>query len=500
MKVLLINPPITLSEKENITYTLPLGLAYLASVVRGEGYLVDCLDALIEGYESSPLYIKGKSGSFFHYGLKLEDIGKIMEKERLDVIGISCPFTIAWGNVAAISRIAKDIDPEIKVIVGGAHPSALPQASLTDTIDFVVVGEGEQTFIELLNFFEQGSNTSSLQRIKGIAFKRNETSFLTPPREPIKNLDELPFPARDLFPLEKYTKAGKAKKAHGSVKRDKYTSLITSRGCPGRCIFCSVHCVWGHTWRARSPENVVAEIEQVVNRYGTSEIHFEDDNLTLNNERAKKICNLIIEKKLNISWMAPNGVAINRLDKELLTKMRKSGCYQLCFGLESGNESVRNKIVKKSIKYGQAKEVVKICKNLGIWTHGFFVIGLPGENLKTMNDSLEFAKKLDLDNADFFIASPYPGTELYDIAQAEGYLSSEGDFSKYRISIPIINTGEFSSEDLIKLRQQFYKNFVFYRIKREIIHASILKRLSKIKTFEDFQFLFRKALSIRKYI
>jgi magnesium-protoporphyrin IX monomethyl ester (oxidative) cyclase len=495
-EILLIAPPISLSQKRNISYSPPLGLAYLAAVARKEGYKVNCLDALIEGYEKGPRCVDDGTRRLFHYGLTLNEISRIIEKTKPEIISLSCSFTIVWGNTVALSKTIKELDPDIKVVIGGAHPSAVPLGCLADTVDFVIIGEGEKTFLELINHLNHNS-PSDLTSIRGIAFSQKGQPIITPPRAPITNLDELPFPARELLPLEKYIKAGKDGKAHVPVKRDRYMTVITSRGCPGRCIFCSIHCVWGRSWRARSPDNVVAELEELVSHFGISEIHFEDDSISLDKRRLLKICDLIVDRNLDISWTTPNGVRINTLDKEILRKMKQSGCYQLNFGIESGNEYVRNSIIKKPINNDQVAGVLQTCKELGIWTMGFFVIGLPGETIEMMHDSFNYAKKMNFDNAGFFIATPYPGTELFEVAQSKGYLPHNIDLTECMFPSAMLSTEDFSNDDVLKLQHNFSKDFAIYRLKKEIDPISIIKRLSQLRSYEDLRFLLAKARVIR---
>ena len=480
---MLIQPPTTFRKKEIVQVTPPLGILYLAAVSEIEGHTVKVLDTVIEGYNR--IQTIDELQNYISCGLSYKKILERVKNFKPDVVGITCPFTLMWRSAAEVAKLIKEYDSEVPVIAGGMHPSAVPDEVLLDkNVDFVVIGEGEVTFVKLLETLEKGNVNP--QKIRGLAFKDGNQIVRTLSREPIANLDALPFPARHLVPMDGYMKVGLS---HGGLRRKRYTSVITSRGCPGRCVFCSIHVIWGRNWRARSPENVVNEIEYLTEKYNVREIHFEDDNLTLNKKRIKEICSLILERKLDISWTTPNGVAIQTLDKELLRKMRQSGCFQLNFGIESGNSKILHQVIKKPINLDYTRRVIKYAGDLGIWTHGFFIIGLPDETMKTIRDTINFAKSTDLDSANFFIATPYPGTELYEICKSKGYIPEDFHYERLRVQDAIVKTGFLTSDELLELQRKAYCEFAQSRIIREVRSFSFLK---KLKSKEDFALAFRK--------
>lgn len=483
MKVLLIQPPMSLFPVDQPSVVPPMGLAYIASVLKRENVEVKIIDTIAEGLNHSKQKMFKVTS---HFGLEWDEIKKRLSKENPDIVGISCPFSSSAKNAHKVAELVKTINKNIFTVMGGAHPSALPQDVLTDpNVDFVVIGEGELTMLELVQSLE----SSNFSGLKGIAYRNNKKIVINPPRELISNLDELPFPERDLLPMKKYFKA---LSWHCQVvKHPRFTSIVSSRGCPGRCIFCSIHTVWGHKWRTRSPKNVVDEIELVVEKYGVKEIHFEDDNLTLNKKRMEAICDEIIARNLDIYWTTPNGVAIMTLDKHLLEKMKASGCYRLHFGIEHGDPEFRKKVVRKPISTEHAKNVVRWAKKAGIWTNGFFIIGLPGETEQTYLKTIKFAKELDLDTASFFIATPYPGTDLYKFCIQRGYIPDEICWSSMRVITGIIKTENLDTEDLVKLQNNAYKEFMIYRLRRELNPFSIIKRFHNIEGIDDLKFLYR---------
>ena len=317
MKILLLWPPMTVfpPDPKVPSPSSPLGLAYIASVLEKDGYEVRILDALALGKKNIE---KGKE--YVKTGLADEEIKNFVEKFKPDIIGISSMFTAYVTDVHNCARIAKGTNPDVFVVVGGAHASVAPHTILKDrNIDIVVTGEGEITFLEIVRGLE---NKRNMFEIPGTIVRKNDRLFHNPNRSYIKELDTLSFPARHLLPMDIYMKHNKI---HGDyIMRHPQLDLITSRGCPAKCIFCSIHSVWGHKWRGRSAKNVVDEIAFLVNEYGVKEIAFLDDNLTLDKKRIIGICDEIVRRGLDIKWCTPNGVALWTLDKQGIKKIRET--------------------------------------------------------------------------------------------------------------------------------------------------------------------------------
>jgi len=492
MKIMLILPPMKIQKKEHYGVTPPLGIAYLAAVLEKSAHEVRLLDCIVEGYEHS----KKVSPEYIHLGLGWGEIEKRIRNFSPEAVGISCVFSLMAPEARRIAEIVKAIDEDIVTVMGGAHPSAMPEEILLDeNVDFVILGEGERTFPGLLNHLEHDLN--DLSDMGGLGYKSNGQIKINLKKHFIEDLDSLPYPAWHLLPMKKYHKIGSS---HGGLKRNKYASMITSRGCVGKCIYCAIHSVWGPQWRSRSPKSVVDEMEYLVNTYGIREIHFEDDNLTLHRRRAKEIFQEIVDRGLDITWTTPNGVAAWTLDEDILQLMKKSGCYQLNFGIESGNERVLKEIIGKPLKLDKVRNIVKKTKELGIWAHGFFILGLPGETKETMEDTIKFAIKLDLDSANFFIATPYPGTRLYEICRKNRYIPEDFDVEKMRVQSSMISTEQFTSEELLKLQRKAYQRFMIHTIKREIRPKNILYRLRNTRSIDDLRFMYRKVSRLLKAI
>ncbi|MFH0948010.1 MAG: radical SAM protein [Elusimicrobiota bacterium] len=430
MKVLLINPKETVWSGG--TSSIPLGLAYLASSLKQDDHEIRCIDMHVE------------------QNINLSD-----EIRKCDIVGISaCTSTVkpAWG----IAAVAKGLNKT--VILGGPHPTILPEESIEKgNADIVVRGEGEETIRDICA-------GKILENIPGITFRKKGETINTPDRPLIKDIDTIPFPDRGLFKLNGYKS-----QFH---KKNAVTTIFTSRGCPCLCNFCC-RITFGTTYRMRTPENVISEWQNILNS-GIEEIHINDDNFSAVPSRAIEICRLIIEKGLVIPWTASGGLRVDRVSKELLEIMKKSGCYRVSLGAESGSQNILD-VVGKKISLQQIKSAVKMCKETGIETLVFFMIGNLGESEKTMQSTIDFAKELDPDFAQFTIAVPYPGTDLYDYVKKNGKMlvTEWEEFGSY--------TGKayFECETVTKdlIESMFKKAYRSYYMRPKIA----LKLLSKYK-------------------
>lgn len=374
MKIILVRP-----NYHTHLVTPPLGLGYLSSYLKRSGHEVRIIDGL-------------------NLSLSNNEIARGCQGAGLVGVQILSDFYLE----------AKDLIRELKalglpVVIGGAHVSSLALESLKDTgADFAIVGEGERTLLELVEHLESGK---PVDNILGLVTGKN--TFQKRPF--IQDLDSLPFP--DWHEID----PAKCKKApHGAVIKNFPVAPVTSsRGCPYSCKFCASPNIWERTIRFRSPKNVVDEIEYLVKEFGVREIHFEDDNLTLKKDHIEGICNQILKRGIKISWATPNGVRADTLDSQLVRLMKKSGCYFLVFGIESGNQQILDNINKKT-NLAAIERAARIARAEGLVTQGFFIFGLPGETKETIDESIKFAKRIALDRAQFLLLDVLPGTALWD--------------------------------------------------------------------------------------
>jgi len=284
--ILLVNPPVLL-EKNNIGVDVfqPLGLAYIGAILREDGYPVSILDAAALGWQNVKYFDSRRDFN----GLDFESIADEVRKNNPRVVGITNNFTIQKDSAFKVASVIKSVDKDIIVIVGGSHVTIRPEECLLNPdIDFAVLGEGELTILELMNKLTRGSSTNELKEVLGIAFREKDGFHVTGPRPYNNNLDDLPYPARDLLPMSLYFEAAKSKRANRDMDKP-WATMITSRGCPFKCSFCSIHITMGRPFRYRSPENVAGELKELVTRYGVQQVDFEDDNLTCDNRRMDRI-------------------------------------------------------------------------------------------------------------------------------------------------------------------------------------------------------------------
>jgi anaerobic magnesium-protoporphyrin IX monomethyl ester cyclase len=300
-------------------------------------------------------------------------------------------------------------------VLGGAHVTAIPQEALLEEVfDIGVIGEGEMTFLELVKEVEDRGNLDKvdLDKINGLAFRRDGQVVLTLPRARIKDLDSLPHPARHLLPpLSTY------RPTPASYRQLPLAVMMTSRGCPYKCTFCD-RGVFGNYTRGHSPERILDEIEELIYRYGTREIRFFDDTFTFSRKRVVKACEMIIERGLRFPWTCLTRVT--SVDKELLQLMKAAGCWQVLYGLESGDPRMLS-ILNKGATVEQNEQAVRWALEVGLGVRGDFIIGTPGETMESLENTLAFTKRIGLDYAHFNKFVPYPGTELFQRLIAEGY-------------------------------------------------------------------------------
>ena len=469
-KILLIFPPYPIPKVYPKRVQAPLGIVYLAGALLREGYEVKLVDAPIEGWEKS---IEAGNDQV-QYGLFLEDIMAKVRQEKPDAVGISCMFGVQLKNSRDLAGMIKEELPDMPVIMGGALVSECAMQILEShkTIDYIIIGEGEETFALLLRCLKEGKEDPA-EGIDGIAYRsRSGKVVVSKKTKYIVNLDNLAVPARRLLPVGKYFALNRS---HGSISRmAKATTIITSRGCPGRCIFCSIHSVWGYNIRFRSPENVVREIMDLQKEFGITEFQIEDDNFTFDGDRTSRICDLIIENNIKANFSTPNGIAVWSLSKELLQKMKKAGFYKLTLAIESGSEHTLKQIIKKPLDLNKIREIVKESLRQGFIVDTFFVIGFPGETREDLRKTFALSRALNAHSVKYFIATPYPGTELYRLAASKGMLDKNNfvdDFSMTPAK-SIINTEYFTCREIDRIwLRETLKTQVFLFLKRPVSYT-----------------------------
>ncbi len=375
------------------------------------------------------------------------EFSSIIKRMKPDVVGISM-LTNEYAESAHIAaRLVKQVNNSITTILGGVYPTVSSEVAIRDeNIDYVVMGEGEYVFGDLLDYIYGDSESKP----KSIVFKLDGEVIAMPRGDYIKDLDALPYPAYHKVDFMKYA-THYLRESVDSPKPFPYARIITSRGCPMGCCFCEVPYTMGEKFRFRSPDNVVDEIIWLKETYGIKSLIFEDDNLYLNKKRAKAILRKMNEKNLDLKWNAVN-VPVFAADEEMLELMKASGCQFVGLAIESGVERVLKEIIHKPVNLDRAKKLIEKLKNLDMDVISNFIIGFPGETWDEIRQTIKFAEDIDIDYVKIFIATPLPKTELYRIAKEKGYLKDDFDFGKHCWSYGQIQTDEFAPGDLTILR------------------------------------------------
>jgi len=421
-KVALVNPPTMKGVFHHHPY-LPIGLAYLAAVLEANENEVLVLDCLASDIDHEKL--KEKLSSF-----------------EPNLIGISSMTPMVPSTMLA-AKVAKEACPDATVVLGGPHATFMDKEILAQesSVDVIVRGEGELTLLELT---QKIAGQESIGGVEGITFRKNGQPIQNQTRPYIQNLDELPYPAYKHFPLDKYRLFGKL-----------FFFVITSRGCPFQCSFCTTSRILGKQYRARSPKSIGDELELLKNEYHADSFTFYDDTLTLDKQRIFEICDEIKTRKINIPWDCQTRV--DQISEEVLARMKQANCQQVFFGAESGCQDVLN-WVKKRTTVAQNESAIKMAKKTGLFVAISIIIGYPGETAEMRKETLYFLKRAEPDDVYLCIATPYPGTDLRGLVEQMG-LKISSDWEKYDTTTPVFENPLLSDEEAMRIRAQFYNSF-----------------------------------------
>jgi anaerobic magnesium-protoporphyrin IX monomethyl ester cyclase len=421
-KIELVNTPLPI-EVTRHPFFPPLGLAYMAAVLEQNNFEVKILDCPV--------------CQINHEKLKSE-----LESFQPTIVGIAS-MTSTIESALKSARIAKEACPDAKVVMGGPHATFADKQILSDekAVDIIVRGEGEETLLELA---KQSPELQKIEEIKGITFRKDNQIIQSPNRPYIKNLDALPRPAYKYLPMEKYRITGR-----------KILPIMSSRGCPFQCSFCVASQMFGAPFRARSAKNVLDELEWLRDEYGAEGIQFQDDTLTFDRKRTIEICDGIIERKINLPWGC-----LTRTDmvtKDLLAKMSKAHCNEVSFGVDAGCQKIRDSF-KKGVSTEQCENAIKWAKESGIFVTASTILGYPGETKETLQETLDFVRKVEPDDVWLCIATPYPGTALRALVESKGWKMSN-DWSLYNTMNNIFEDPLLPATEIAKMRKTFYNKF-----------------------------------------
>ncbi len=460
MKILLIQPPIQDFYQTSIR-TQPIGLAYLAASLKNHGHDVEILDCQTEKKKWIPIpaelsYLKDfypfndrspfkLYSGYYHFGMDWTEIRKRVEDSKADVFGISSSFTPYHGEALEIARVIKQWDRKKIVVMGGAHVSCDPESVLRSPyVDCVILGEGEVRFPLLLEQIGKGK-AKSIEKIDGIGYwkvgttrNRDREIQINPLQNFIQDLDSIPHPARELLDLDRYR-----------MRKKRSTMIITSRGCPHGCAYCSAHLVMGASFRTRTPEAILKEMMECQKQYGIEIFDIEDDNFTFDQQRAKQLMNLIIEKfgEEKIELSAMNGISFASLDEELLGLMKKGGFKTINLSYVSTDPSTKKRMRRPKAKT-EFDEILEEAERVGLNVIAYAILGMPGQTIEEMVDTLIYlmGEKVLIGPSVYY---PTPGTPLFERCKKEGILPPHP--VQWRSSAFPIETKEFNQVDLLTL-------------------------------------------------
>jgi anaerobic magnesium-protoporphyrin IX monomethyl ester cyclase len=461
-EVIFINPyPEGARGINEATIEPPLGLGYLAAIAEKNKISCKIMDANI-------------------LQMKIDDVIAEIEKDTPKIVGISVNL-FSYRTSLRLTNKLKENFPDIIVILGGPTPSNTPLKVINGCkADAVVVGEGEETFNEIINNYK--NKKPLFKDVNGIIYRDRENIIQNRGRDFIKDINSIPFPAYYLLPDLKIYKSRARKKP--------IAPLLTSRGCPYQCIYCSKD-VFKNVCRMRSPENIIKEIDTLVEEYGVKQIDILDDNFAINKKRTEKILDILIERNYDLCINLQTGVRTEGLDQNIINKMKKAKIWKMSIGVESGVPAMLGKI-KKQLDLKHVLDVTNMAKKCGMKVYGFFMIGLPGDTPETMQKTIDFAVKMDPNIANFCITTPFPGTELYNMIKKRGRFLIDMDNG--------INAGFYANQIFYEMEGmdkevvlKYYKKAMsgFYFRPRKIFEL-----IASIKSIEEFKWFFNIGFSM----
>jgi radical SAM superfamily enzyme YgiQ (UPF0313 family) len=430
MNILFINPRYDETQYRYKVNKLcpPLGMAYIASVLLREGHSVKILDmeALKMDWSALPNHLIN---------------------ENPDLVGIHGTTPIS-NCIAQCAKIVKETCPDATVVVGGPHATLLPEEVLTkiDEVDYILRGEAEFTMRDLVNHLEKSERASTIEKIPGIGFRRGKQLFVSPQSPRIEDLDSLPLPAYDLLPRDAYFETG---------EEGRVFTMMSSRGCPYNCIFCCDPALYGHKYRTRSPQNVVDEMAVLVNKYGVNHIIFYDAEFMIDATRVEHICKKIIDRSLNVTWRVR--VRADKVTEPLLRLMKRAGCTEISIGVETGSQHLLD-VLNKRCSLKDIEKAFQVAKDVGVWTVGYFMFGIPGETRQDSYRTVEFAKQLDPDWALFSVATPLPGTKFFEMAK-QNIITTDWSRFKMNANSPVVSYDDMKEKDLREIMEYAYRSF-----------------------------------------
>lgn len=467
MKILLIKPPQGKVYGIKMLPAYPsLGILYIAAALEKQNHKVKLLDMDVD--------VEGQ-------------LNRLINNFGPHLIGITAGTTTinkVFSLVHEIKRIKN-----IPIVLGGIHPAAIPEDCISQRdVDFLIIGEGERTIVELTKALEKDG--SDFSDIKGLWYKENDRIFNNPPRPLEEELDNISFPS---WHLVKHWREFRPPDA----QRLPAAPLMTSRGCPKQCTFCCSHLIFGRGYRIRSIENILEEIDILVRDYDVKEIHFVDDAFNLIKERVLALCHKIKERDLNINFEFSNGLLAENIDEDILSALKSIGVVNVGFGIESGDDKIRTSM-RKNLELKTAERSLKLAKKMGFETWGFFIFGFPGETVDTIKTTIKFAKRIEPTFAKFMILKPYPGTDIYRYL-SEKRLINDLNFDNYGVyTPPVHHLNNLASKELLYWQKKAFREF-YLRPHKIITYILRINSLTRFKlTLNNLLFIVLNFTNIHR--
>lgn len=490
-KVLLINPPgkcfinsKTGSIVERKHCQLPLGISYIAAASENSGYEVEILDILAEGYENERV---DPLSHFLVYGLSIEDTVQRVVQSKPDIIGISVLFSHLASEVFKYVEAIKAQLPDTPIVMGGHHASAMPKQVLEshDGIDFVLIGECDETFPKFLDQYFDPEKDNSFSEVNGLYYRDSENKskifsgsnqatpavsgstwnyFSRKESANPDNIKTLNRPAWHLFDLNKYWDSS-VRMGGGDVMGKRYAVMVSTRGCPHVCYFCTSPLMGGYKgYRKRDNDDVIDEIQWLVDTYDVDEIQFLDDNFFISKKRVIDLLNRVAEKFPNLTFSVPAGTEVNALDEEVIQCMERANFYRVTLAIEAGDQDIQDAKIDKQVDLSRVPWVIQKCKESGLEVRGFFMMGFPGETREQIYKTAEFAFSLDLDDIALSVVAPLPGTPLFDECLENDLFVEDFNVEDIRYSVSQIKMADIDGDELEEIRRSYWEKNIDRRL------------------------------------
>ena len=505
-KILLINPPgkclirkVDGSIAERKHCQPPLGLAYLGAACLHHGYDVEILDILAEGYDREQA-----TEHFIVYGLDNATVLERIRRSAPDLIGISILFSHLASEVYALVREVRRAFPQLPILLGGHHPSAMPAKVMANPdVDFVLTGESDLTLPQLLEalngrgelgavrglwYRDGGAVLDSMAQVQP-ALAGRDFKYYT--RHDGPNPDDVAailYPAWQLLDLERYWRTD-VRMGGGNVMRERYLPMVGSRGCPHTCFFCTSPLMGGYKgYRKRSPADICAEIRFLRERYGIQEIQFLDDNFFISVPRVKELLPALAEAFPDLVFSVPSGTEANAIDEEVIEMMARAHFYRVLLALEAGDQGIQDAMIDKHVNLSRVPALVAKCKEVGLEVRGYFMMGFPGETREQILHTADFATSLDLDDFALSVVAPLPGTPLFDQVRDQGLLNSSFDIDNIRYSVSHIRLPDMSSEELENVRRNVWLQYKAGKLAEGSPDPDAYRVFSSVEEFSNLGF------------